>query len=67
MAEQIIGLLTQVDVELGNGLNGCASERSRPMSTHFDDYAAHLETLQRDARHGEGTFRYLRKLASALE
>ncbi len=44
-----------------------AEERARPLSEHFDDYAAHLGTLQRDAKHVDGTMRYLRKLAEALK
>lgn len=43
-----------------------ASERARPLSAHFDDYTAHLETMQRGERHVDGTLGYLRKLADAL-
>jgi integrase len=58
--ERVRGLVDPVTERL-------ASERMRPLSAHFDDYSAHLESLQRDTRHVEGTTRYLRKLADALE
>ena len=44
-----------------------AKERSKPLDTHFDDYEVHLDSLERDARHVDGTLGYLRKLATALE
>ena len=72
LAERIAAEWSDRELERVRGLvdpvaERLASERTRPLSAHFDDYAAHLESLQRDTRHVEGTMRYLRKLADALE
>lgn len=58
--ERVRGLVDPVAERL-------SAERTRPLAEHFDDYRAHLESLQRDDRHVEGTMRYLGKLATALE
>jgi integrase len=72
LAERIAAEWSDRELERVRGLvdpvaERLASERTRPLSAHFDDYAAHLESLQRDTRHVEGTMRYLRKLADALD
>ncbi len=72
LAERIAAAFSDKELERVRGLvdpvsERLASERTRPLSAHFDDYEAHLESLQRDDRHVEGTMRYLRKLAGALE
>jgi integrase len=72
LAERIAAEWSDRELERVRGLvdpvaERLASERTRPLSEHFDDYTAHLESLQRDTRHVEGTMRYLRKLADALE
>ena len=72
LAERIAGEWGNREIERRQGLvdplaERMACERSRPLSSHFDDYSAHLESLQRDDRHVGGTMQYLRKLATALE
>jgi len=71
LAERIAAEWSDRELERSRGLvdpvaERLAAERTRPLTEHFDDYAAHLESLERDARHIEGTTRYLRKLADAL-
>jgi integrase len=71
LAERIAAEWSDRELERVRGLvdpvaERLASERMRPLAAHFDDYAGHLESLQRDTRHVEGTMRYLRKLSDAL-
>lgn len=71
LAERVAGEWGNREIERRQGLvdpvaERLAGERARPLSAHFDDYAAHLDALQRDGRHVEGTMRYLRTLAAAL-
>ncbi len=72
LAERIAAGWTNREIERKQGLvdplaERLASHRARPLSEHFDDYRDYLESLQRDARHVEGTIRYLCKVADALE
>jgi len=71
LAERIAAEWSDRELERSRGLvdpvaERLADQRTRPLSDHFDDYSEHLESLERDARHIEGTTRYLRKLAEAL-
>lgn len=72
LAERIASEWSDRELERVRGLvdpvaERLATERTRPLSEHFDDFAADLESLQRNPRHVEGTLRYLRKLADALK
>jgi integrase len=72
LAERIASELSDRELERVRGLVDPAAERlathrTRPLAEHFDDYGADLDSLQRDTRHVEGTLRYLRKVADALE
>ncbi len=71
LAERIAASTSDRELERQRGLvdpaaERLAVERARPLTEHFDDYAAHLDSLQRGARHVEGTTGYLRKMAEAL-
>ena len=71
LAERIASQMSDHALERKRGLvdpvaERLGIERSRPLADHLDDYAAHLEALQRDTRHVDGTMRYLRRLADAL-
>jgi integrase len=72
LAERIAGQWENREVERMQGLvdpiaEKLASQRSLPLAQHFDDYREHLESLQRDSRHIDGTLAYLRKVAQALD
>ena len=71
LAERIAGEWGNREIERRQGLvdpvaERMASERTRPLSAHLEDYEAHLGALGRDDRHVAGTLRYLRKMSDAL-
>src|SRR5262249_35066580 len=72
LAERIAAEWENREIERREGLvdpvtERLLAERARPLSEHFDDYESHLESLQRDDRHVEGTMRYLRKVGDAMD
>jgi len=72
LAERIASDLSDRVLERTRGLvdpvaERLAAERTRPLSQHFDDYERHLDHLQRNPRHVEGTLAYLTKAAEALD
>ncbi len=72
LAERIAAKWSDRELERARGLvdpvaERLAAERMRPLSDHFEVYESHLDSLQRDARHIEGTIRYLRKAADAMD
>ena len=71
LAERLASAMSDHELERERGLvdpavEQMAAERARPLAAHFDEYGAHLESLQRGARHVDSTLRYLNKVADAL-
>lgn len=72
LAERLAAQIRDVELERKRGLIDPASERladhrARALASHFADYREHLESLERDERHIEGTMRYLTSAAEALD